>query len=124
MVPSTLMFALSKLFEPFLADLVLLGALEAIFVDFCARLMKVYDDIQNNKHKQKSGLRKARTQFKIPRIKRNKKFLTNIILSCIGQEKLRKLMRRTTREQICLNDKYMSDNWRFGFAENALASNM
>ena len=67
-----------------------------------------------NKDKQKSGLRKARTKFKIPRIKRNKEHLTKIILSCINQEKLRKLMRKSTYRRDMLQNKFMDD--RFGYA--------
>lgn len=48
------------------------------------KLNTVYSDIQKHRDEQKSGLRKAKTAFKIPRIKRNKEQVEKIILNCLN----------------------------------------
>lgn len=50
------------------------------------RLDSIYLDIKKNPHLQVSGLKTAKTKLKIPRIKRNKENLKQLLKMCIERE--------------------------------------
>ena len=61
------------------------------------RLKNIYRDIASNPEKQVSGLKKAKTQFKIPRIIRNREMLLDIILPSINQNKMKSMLNKNNK---------------------------
>lgn len=66
------------------------------------KLMEIYKDIALNPNKQVSGLKRAKTKFKIPRIKRNKDELSGLLVDVVAQEK-----DRYVRKNLSANEVYM-----------------
>lgn len=63
------------------------------------RLDSIYADIKMNPQLQVSGLKSAHTRFKIPRIKRNKVQLTELLEACIEHNKNHDTLTRNLKIQ-------------------------
>jgi hypothetical protein len=64
------------------------------------RLVDMYKDIAANPDKQVSGLKKAKTRYKIPRIKHNKDELSRLLLDVVTQEKDRYIRKDLSTKEV------------------------